>query len=46
LGIVDSQDLMRLVLEQDAAEEDTTKQDTTKQDTTKQDKLTQTNKSW
>jgi hypothetical protein len=41
LGIVDSQDLMRLVLEQDAAE-----QDTTKQDTTKQDKLTQTNKSW
>jgi hypothetical protein len=36
LGIVDSQDLMRLVLEQD----------TTKQDTTKQDKLTQTNKSW
>jgi hypothetical protein len=41
LGIVDSQDLMRLVLEQDTAE-----QDTTKQDTTKQDKLTQTNKSW
>jgi hypothetical protein len=41
LGIVDSQDLMRLALEQDAAE-----QDTTKQDTTKQDKLTQTNKSW
>jgi hypothetical protein len=40
LGIVDSQDLMRLVLEQDAAE-----QDTTKQDTTKQDKLTQANKS-
>jgi hypothetical protein len=36
LRIVDSQDLMRLVLEQDAAE----------QDTTKQDKLTQTNKSW
>jgi hypothetical protein len=40
LGIVDSQDLMRLVLEQDAAE-----QDTTKQYTTKQDKLTQANKS-
>jgi len=40
LGIVDSQDLMRLVLEQDAAE-----QDTTKQDRTKQDKLTQANKS-
>jgi hypothetical protein len=46
LGIVDSQDLMRLVLEQDAAEQDTAEQDTTKQDTTKQDKLTQTNKSW
>jgi hypothetical protein len=40
LGIVDSQDLMRLALEQDVAE-----QDTTKQDTTKQDKLTQANKS-
>jgi hypothetical protein len=35
LGIVDSQDLMRLVLEQGAAE----------QDATKQDKLTQANKS-
>jgi hypothetical protein len=40
LGIVDSQDLMRLVLEQGAAE-----QDRTKQDRTKQDKLTQANKS-
>jgi len=40
LGIVDSQDLMRLVLEQGAAE-----QDATKQETTKQDKLTQANKS-
>jgi hypothetical protein len=40
LGFVDSQDLMRLVLEQGAAE-----QDATKQETTKQDKLTQANKS-
>jgi hypothetical protein len=40
LGIVDSQDLMRLVLEQGAAE-----QDAAEQDRTKQDKLTQANKS-